>query len=80
MKDKQQESSLAKYSGEPKNILQDVKTRGWSTYHMLKRLQFLQEVTSHYVVDNPHEADLMILMHEEWRLSHQVDIAYQTAF
>ncbi len=41
LKDQQQESSLAKYSGQPKNILQDVKTRGCSTYCMLKRLRFL---------------------------------------
>jgi hypothetical protein len=39
MKDQQQESLLAKYSGQPKNILQDVKTRWWSTYRMLKRLR-----------------------------------------
>ena len=29
LKDQQQESSLAKYIGKPKNILQDVKTRWW---------------------------------------------------
>jgi len=31
LKDQQQESSLAKYIGKPLNILQDVKTRWWST-------------------------------------------------
>jgi hypothetical protein len=29
IKDQQKEPSLAKYSGQPKNILQDVKTRWW---------------------------------------------------
>jgi hypothetical protein len=38
LKDQQQESLLPKYSGQPKNILQDVKTRWWSRYGMLKRL------------------------------------------
>ncbi len=78
LKDQQKESSLAKYSGQPKNILQDVKTRWWSTYRMLKRLRFLQEAISHYVVDNPHDSDHVNLMHEEWRLCHQVKITLQT--
>jgi hypothetical protein len=78
MKDQQKESSLAKYSGQPKNILQDVKTRWWSTYRMLKRLRFLREAISHYVVDNPHDSDLVNLTHEEWRLCHQVEITLQT--
>ncbi len=77
LKDQQQESSLAKYIGIPKNILQDVKTRWWSTYRMLKRLRFLLAV-SHYVVDNPHDSDLVNLTHEEWRLCHQVEIILQT--
>jgi hypothetical protein len=38
LKDQQQESSLLKYSSQPKNILQDIKTRWWLTYCMLKRL------------------------------------------
>jgi hypothetical protein len=76
----QQESSLTKYIGKPKNILQlqDVKTRWWSTYRMLKRLRFLREAFSHYVVDNPHDSDLVNHMHEEWRLCHQVEITLQT--
>ncbi len=80
LKDQQKESSLAKCSGQPKNILQDVKTRWWSTYRMLKRLNFLQEVISHYVVDNPHDSDLVNLTHEEWRLCqcHQVEITLKT--
>jgi hypothetical protein len=78
LKDQQQESSLAKYSGKPKNILQDVKTRWWSTHRMLKRLRYLREAISHYVVDNPHGSDLVNLMYEEWRLCHQVEITLQT--
>ena len=78
LKDQQQESSLAKYIGEPLNILQDVKTRWWSTYRMLKRLRFLREAISHYVVDNPHDTDVVNLTHQEWRLCHQVEITLQT--
>ena len=78
MKDQQQEASLAKYSGQPKNILQDVKTRWWLTYGMLKRLQFLREAISHYVVDNPQESNLMNLTPEEWRICHQVEVTLQT--
>ncbi len=74
LKDQQQESSLPKYSSQPKNILQDVKTRWWSTYCMLKRLQFLREAISHYVVDNPHDTDLENLTLQEWKLCHQVEI------
>jgi len=37
LKDQQCKSSLFKYSGQSKNILQDVKTRWWSTYCMQKR-------------------------------------------
>ncbi len=78
LKDQQQESSLAKYIGKPLNILQDVKTRWWSTYRMLKRLRFLREAISHYVVDNPHDTDVVNLTHQEWRLCHQVEITLQT--
>ena len=78
IKDQQRESSLAKYSGQPKSVLQDVKTRWWSTYRMLKRLRFLREAISHYVVDNPHDSDLDNLTAEEWRLCHQVEITLQT--
>jgi hypothetical protein len=77
LKDQQQESSLPKYSGQPKNILQDVKTRWWLTYHMLKRLQFLREAISHYVVDDPHDTDLENLTLQEWKLCHQVEITHQ---
>jgi hypothetical protein len=45
---------------------------------MLKRLRFLREAISHCVVDNPHDLDLVNLMHEEWRLCHQVEITLQT--
>ena len=76
--DQQRESSLAKYSGQPKSILQDVKTRRRSTYRMLKRLRFLQEAISHYVVDNRHDSDLENLTAEERRLCHQVEITLQT--
>ena len=78
LKDQQQESSLAKYSGQPKNILQDVRTRWWSTYRMLKRLRYLREAISHYVVDNPQDSDLVNLTPEEWRVCHQVEVTLQT--
>jgi hypothetical protein len=45
---------------------------------MLKRLRFLPETISHYVVDNPHDSDLVNLTHEEWRLCRQVEITLQT--
>ncbi len=77
LKDPQQESSLAKYSDQPKNILQDVKTRWWSTYRMLKRLRFLWEAISYYVVDNPQESDCMNLTPEELRVCHHVEVTLQ---
>ncbi len=61
-----------------KESSQDVKTRWWLTYRMLKRLRFLSEAISHYVVDNPHDSDLINLTYEEWRLCHQVEITLQT--
>ncbi len=76
LKDQQQESSLAKYSGQPKNILQDVKTRWWSTYCMLKRLRFLQEAISHYIVDNPEVSDTLTA--QEWKVFHQIKITLET--
>ncbi len=78
LKDQQQEFSLAKYSGQPKNILQDVKTRWWLMYRMLKRLRFLQEAISNYVVDNHQDSDLINLTPGEWRVCHQVEITLKT--
>ena len=69
---------MAKYSGQPKNILQDVKTRWWSTYRMLKRLRYLREAISHYVVDNQQDSDLVNLTPEEWRVCNQVEVTLQT--
>ncbi len=76
LKDQQQESSLAKYSGQPKNILQDVKTRWWSTNRMLKKLQFLREAISHYIVDNPKASDTLTA--QEWKVCHQIEITLKT--
>jgi hypothetical protein len=69
LKDQQQESSLAKYGGQPKIILHDVKTRWWSTYRMLKRLRFLQKAISHYIIDNPEASDTLTA--QEWKVCHQ---------
>jgi hypothetical protein len=68
LKDQQKESLLSKYSGQPKNILQYVKTRWRSTYCMLKRLRLLRVAICHYVVDNPKEADLVIIAAQEWKI------------
>ena len=78
LKDQQHESSLPKYSGQPKNILQDVKTRWWSTYHMLKRLRFLREAISHYFADYPKEADAMTIIPQEWKICYQIEITLRT--
>jgi len=76
LKDQQQESSLAKYSGQPKNVLQDVKTRWWSSYRMLKRLRFLREAISHYIVDNPEASETLTA--QEWKVCHQIEITLKT--
>jgi hypothetical protein len=47
-------------------------------YRMLRRLRFLREAISHYVVDSPQESDLMNLTPEEWRVCHQVEVTLQT--
>ncbi len=78
LKDQQHKSSLPKYIGQPKNILQDVKTRWWSTYRMLKRLQFLQEAISHYLVDYPEEADTVIITAQVWKIYYQIEITLKT--
>jgi DNA-binding transcriptional regulator GbsR (MarR family) len=78
LKDQQHESSLTKYSGQPKNILQEVKTRWWSTYHMLKRLRFLREAISHYFVDYPEEADAVAITAQEWKIYYQIEITLKT--
>jgi hypothetical protein len=78
LKGHQQESLLTKYSGQPKNILQDVKTRWWSLYCMLKRLQFLQEAIFHYIVDSPEEADLVIITAQKWKIYYQIEITLKT--
>ncbi len=78
LKDQQQESLLAKYSGQPRNILQDVKTRWWSTYCMLKRLWFLREAISHYIVDNPEEAEAVLITAQDWKICYQVKVTLKT--
>ena len=78
LKDQQHESSLPKYSGQPKNILQDVKTRWWSTYCMLKRLRFLREAIAHYFVDYPEEADTVTITAHEWKICYQIEITLET--
>jgi len=78
LKDQQHESLLPKYSGQPKNILQDVKTRWWSTYCMLKRLRFLREAISHYFVDYPKEADTVTITAQEWKICYQIEITLKT--
>jgi len=78
LKDQQEASILAKYSGQPKNVIQDVRTRWWSTFHMLKRLLFLKEAISHYLVDYCDECDLENLSPKDWQLIHQVEITLGT--
>ena len=78
LKDQQHESLLPKYSGQPKNILQDVKTRWWSTYHMLKRLWFPLEAISHYFLDYPKEADTLTITAQEWKIYYQIEVALKT--
>ena len=78
LEDQQHGSSLPKYSGQPKNILQDIKTRWWSTYCMLKRLRFLREAISHYFVDYPKEADTVTFTAQEWKICYQIEITLKT--
>ncbi len=78
LKDQQQESLLPKYSSQPKNILQGVKTRWWSTYCMLKRLQFLRQAISHYFVNYPKEANTVTITAQEWTIYYQIEITLKT--
>jgi hypothetical protein len=36
------------------------------------------QAAPHYVVDNPHDSDVVNLTPQEWRLCHQVEITLQT--
>jgi hypothetical protein len=46
-------------------------------YHMLKRLQFLQEAISHYIVNNPGGSP-ETLTAQEWKVCHQIEITLKT--
>jgi hypothetical protein len=45
---------------------------------MLKRLRFLREAISHYVVDDHQDSDLINLTPGEWRVCLQVEITLKT--
>ncbi len=71
----QRDSPLAIYSGpgfRPKKLLQDVVTRWWSSYRMLKRLRFLKAALIALHVDD--EITCVMLSPEEWLVLEQIEI------
>ena len=43
---------------------------------MLKRLRFLREAISHYIVDNPEASETLTA--QEWKVCHQIEITLKT--
>jgi hypothetical protein len=74
----QQQESLLPSSGQPKNILQDVKTGWGSTYCILKWLLFLQEAIYHAIINNPKEANPVTFEAQEWKMYYQIVITLKT--
>ena len=56
--------------------LQDVVTRWWSTFRMLKRLRWLR--TAIMVMHAGNEIECELLSSEQWEVLHQIEIALQT--
>jgi hypothetical protein len=71
----QKDSTLTIYSGpgfHPKKLLQDVITRWWSSYQMLKRLRFLK--TALMSLHIAKEISCEMLSMEEWIVLEQIEI------
>ena len=77
LKTVQMDSSLPEHNGIPKRVLQDVVTRWWSTFRMLKRLRFLKKALSIYDIE--HDDDKFEnLTPEEWKTCEQIEITLST--
>ena len=45
---------------------------------MLERLQFLQEAISHFIVDNPEEAEAVTMSAQDWKICYQIEVTLKT--
>ena len=74
----QSKSDVKEYKEQPrpKKILQDVVTRWWSTYRMLRRARFLKKAIMGLLAAEEVSCDTMSA--SEWAILHQIEITLET--
>ena len=74
----QSKSDVKEYKEQPrpKKLLQDVVTRWWSTYRMLRRARFLKKAIMGLLAAEEVSCDTMSA--SEWAILHQIEITLET--